>query len=188
MLAITGRAASRRLEDPAESWELDCSESESASYYRGVYDVFPRTPRREEEVPPGALEALNASCSLAGLGQLLLVPMAVRATGHGGEKVIAPASVLAVGNRAVGLWTEKPQAGVKVLIPLDRLSAIEDVTILLYGRLSFFSFTERLTIRYNTLARPSLKPVRTCRSSGGACCAASMSGSGRARPWPFASR
>ncbi len=159
MPAITGRAASRRLHDPAESWELEYTENEGNSYYRGIYDVFPRTPRRAEEVPQGALEALSASCSLAGLRQVFLIPMAVRSTGHGEQKVISPASVLGLGRRAVGLWTETPQAGVKVLIPLDRLSAIEDVTILLYGRLSFFSHTERLTIRYNTLARSSLRPV-----------------------------
>lgn len=157
--AITGSAPSRRLSDPAESWELEYSESEGGWYHRGIYDVFPRPPRREEDVPPGALEALNSSCSLAGLRQLLLLPMAVRATGHGGEKVISPASVLGLGSRAVGLWTEKPEPGVKVLIPLERLSAIENVTILLYGRLSFHSFDRRLTIRYNTLARSSLRPL-----------------------------
>ncbi len=152
----TVRASPR---DPRESWELEYTEGEGASYYRGIYDVFPRQPRRDEEVPPGALEALDSRCSLDGLRHLLLLPMAVRATGHGGEKVIAPASVLGLGNRAVGLWTEKPEPGVKVLIPLERLSAIEDVTILLYGRLGFLSFDQRLTIRYNTLARPSLKPL-----------------------------
>jgi hypothetical protein len=152
----TARACAR---DPRESWELEYTERESDAYYRGIYDVFPRLPRREEEVPPGALEALTASCSLDGLRQLLLLPMAVRATGHGAEKVVSPASVLGLGNRAIGLWTEKPEPGVKVLIPLERLSAIEDVTILLYGRLSFLSFDQRLTIRYNTLARRSLRPL-----------------------------
>jgi hypothetical protein len=71
--------------------------------------------------------------------------------------VISPRSVLGIGTRAVGLWTEEPVAGVKVAIPLERLSAIEDVTILLYGRLSFISPSEKLTIRYNTLARSGLE-------------------------------
>jgi hypothetical protein len=159
MPLLTGAAGTHRLADPPESWELGCSDSEGGSYYRGIYDVFPRLPRRAEDVPPGALEALQASCCLAGLRQLLLLPRAVRATGHGGEKVVSPASVLALGGRAVGLWTKEPEAGIKVLIPLERLSAIEDVTILLYGRLSFLSLGERLTIRYNTLARSSLKPL-----------------------------
>jgi hypothetical protein len=58
-----------------------------------------------------------------------------------------------------GYRTGEPGPGVKVLIPLERLSAIEDVTILLYGRLSFVSFSQKLTIRYNTLARAGLKPA-----------------------------
>ena len=49
----------------------------------------------------------------------------------------------------------RTRAGREGAIPLERLSAIEDVTILLYGRLSFISPSERLTIRYNTLARPA---------------------------------
>jgi hypothetical protein len=73
--------------------------------------------------------------------------------------VISPRSVLGIGARAIGLWTEEPEPGVKVAIPLERLSAIEDITILLYGRLSFISFDDRLTIRYNTLARFALEPA-----------------------------
>ena len=73
--------------------------------------------------------------------------------------MLSPLCVLGVGTRAVGLWTEEPERGIKVLIPLDRIGSIEDVTILLYGRLSFCSFTERLTIRYNTLARSILRPA-----------------------------
>jgi hypothetical protein len=153
------RTLSGRLRDPAESWELDCEEREAGSYGRGTYEVFPRAPRREEEVPEGALRALTGCCSLQGLRQLFMIPRAVRSTGHGDQRVVSPAGVLAIGARAVGLWTEKPEKGVKVLIPLDRLSAIEDVTILLYGRLSFVSFAQRLTIRYNTLGRSSLKPA-----------------------------
>ena len=73
--------------------------------------------------------------------------------------MISPRSVLGIGTRCVGLWTEEPLPGVKVVIPLERLSAIKDVTILLYGRLSFISPSKRLTIRYNTLARAGLEPA-----------------------------
>jgi len=153
------RGAPLRPRDPAESWELPYTESAGGSYFRGVYDIFPYTPRREEDVPEGALECLKESCALQGLRQLFLIPRAIRATGCADQKVISPGSVLGIGTRAVGLWTGEPGPGVKVLIPLERLSAIEDVTILLYGRLSFVSFSLRLTIRYNTLARASLKPA-----------------------------
>ncbi len=88
-----------------------------------------------------------------------MIPRSARLTGCGEEKVISPHSVLGIGTRAVGLWTGEPGPGVKVVIPMERLSAIEDVTILLYGRLSFISASGRLTIRYNTLARSGLEPA-----------------------------
>ncbi len=153
------RNNSHRQPDPAESWELDRSESAADSSSRGIYDVFPRTPRTAEDLPEGALETLNRGCSLGGLEQLFVIPRATRSTGCGDQKVTSPRCVLGMGTRAVGLWTEEPERGMKVLIPLDRIGAIEDVTILLYGRLSFFSFAERLTIRYNTLARSGLRPA-----------------------------
>jgi len=159
MLGMMSGTSAQRPRDPAESWELEYTEAEGGAYYREIYDIFPHTPRRAEDLPEGALEALSQSCSLEGLGQVLVIPRAVRSTGYGDQKVVSPASILGIGTRAIGLWTEKPERAVKVLIPLDRLSAIEDVTILLYGRLSFFSFGERLTIRYNTLARSSLRPA-----------------------------
>jgi len=147
------------MSDPAESWELPWSESEDGSYFRGVCDVFPYVPRRAEDLPSGALDALIECCSLEGLRQVFMIPRAARLAGCGDQKVICPRSVLGIGTRAVGLWTEEPEPGVKVVISLERLSAIEDVTILLYGRLSFISPSERLTIRYNTLARSGLGPA-----------------------------
>jgi hypothetical protein len=147
------------LRDPAERWELPCTESEGTSYFRGIYEVFPRTPRREEDVPAEARESLAESCRITSIRQLFLIPWAVRSTGLEDQKVASPGAVLALGTRAVGLWTEKPEPGVKVVIPLDRLAAIEDVTVLLYGRLRFVSFDETLTIRYNTLARSGLRPA-----------------------------
>jgi len=110
-------------------------------------------------VPAGALDALTEACGVEGLGQLFIIPEAVRATGVGREHVISPASVLGFCARAVGLWTAQPQPGVKAAIPVLAISAIQDVTILLYGRLSVVSRGIRLTVRYNTLARAGLKPV-----------------------------
>jgi hypothetical protein len=147
------------LTDPAENWELPCSPAESEGYFRGVSDVFPNVPRRAEDLAAGSLDALMECCGLEGLRQVFMIPRSSRMTDGGEHMVVSPRSVLGIGTRSVGLWTEEPVPGVKVVIPLERLSAIEDVTILLYGRLSFISPTERLTIRYNTLARSGLEPA-----------------------------
>ncbi len=154
-----GKAPPHTPRDPAESWELACDESEAGSHNRGIRDVYPHRPRRAEDIPFGALASLHKCCCIEGLHQIFLIPRAVRLTGYGDQKVMSPASVLGIGARAVGLWTDTPEGSVKVVIPLARISAIEDITILLYGRLSFLSLGERLTIRYNTLARFNLKPV-----------------------------
>jgi hypothetical protein len=145
--------------DLAETWELPFSESEGSSYYRMNRGSYPYTPRRAEDVPTGALESLGEICVIEDLHQVFIVPLAVRSTGARGKKVISPNSVLALGARAVGLWTEKPQPGVRVVIPLEELAAMEDVTILLYGRLSFCSAAQRLSIRYNTVTRGGLEPA-----------------------------
>jgi hypothetical protein len=146
----------RREMDPPERWELSYTEKEGGSYFRANRGSYPFTPRRAEDIPRGALESLREICRVEGLHQVFIIPRAVR--GLGAQKLISPNSVLAIGARAVGLWTEKPEPGVKVSILLDEVAAIEDITILLYGRLSFLPFGDRLTIRYNTVARPELEP------------------------------
>ena len=153
------RALPPHPSDPAEGWELPCPPAEAEGYFRGVCDVFPRVPRRAEDLAAGALDALMERCGLEGLRQVFMMPRSARMTGSAEHRVVTPRSVLGIGTRCVGLWTEEPLPGVKVVIPLERLSAIEDVTVLLYGRLSFISPLERLTIRYNTLARSILEPV-----------------------------
>jgi hypothetical protein len=145
--------------DPAEKWELPCTEGPQDEYFRGPLSVFPRPPRQEEDVPPGALTALQEICGIDKLSQLFLIPRSVRDLGWKGMKVVCPAAVLALGTRAVGFWTMEPEPGMKVVIRLGQLSAIEDLTILLYGRLSFLSSGERLTVRYNTLFRRQLEPT-----------------------------
>jgi hypothetical protein len=153
------RTQPRGPRDAAESWELRCSESEGREYLRGACDVFPYVPRRPEDVPTGALESLGEVCGFEALRQVFIIPWAARSTGFADQRVLTPGSVLGIGARAVALWTDRPEPGIKVAIPLERLSAIEDITILLYGRLSFLSLGDRLTIRYNTLARFALEPA-----------------------------
>jgi hypothetical protein len=145
--------------DPAETWEIHFTEAEGGSYFRSERASHPYTPRRVEDIPAGAKESLEEICGIRALSQIFIIPLAVRSVGGRSRKVISPNSVLALGDRAVGLWTEKPQPGVKLSIPLERVAAIEDVTILLYGRLSFVPFGDRLTIRYNTVARNEMEPA-----------------------------
>src|SRR5208337_3899022 len=150
-------SARRQEVDPAEKWELHFRESEGGSYYGGNYASHPYTPHQLAEVPAGAMESLREPCGVEDLHQVFIVPWAVRSVDSRGRRVISPNSVLALGARAVGLWTEKPQPGLKVVIRMEELAAIEDVMILLYGRLSFVPFGERLRIRYNTVARDKLE-------------------------------
>jgi hypothetical protein len=159
-MSIRDRVAARsHTQDPAETWELPLTKSEGDSYYRSNYASYPYTPRRAEDIPSGALESLEQICAIEGLHQVFIIPWAVRSVGLRGPKVVSPNSVLTIGSRAIGLWTEKPQPGVKATIALEELAAIEDITILLYGRLSFLSFGQHLTIRYNTVARDELEPA-----------------------------
>jgi hypothetical protein len=119
--------------DPPEPWELPYCNGKGGSCYRCVHDAFPRRPRDTEDLPAGALESLRGVCGLDGLQQLFIIPWAVRSVGWKDRRVISPKSILALGSRAVGLWTEKPDPGVKIVIDLEKLSAIEDRMILLYG-------------------------------------------------------
>jgi hypothetical protein len=144
--------------DPAESWEIPYTELDGGFYFRGNYAAHPYVPRKPDELPRGALESLEGPCGVEDLSQILIIPSSVRLIGLGNRKVITPLEVLAVGARAVGLWTATPQPGPKAIIPLADLAAVEDVHILLYGRLSFLSPDQRLTIRYNTVCRRVLEP------------------------------
>ncbi len=148
----------RLRQDPAEKWEIPFTQKEGGSFYQG-YSSYPTIPRRAEEIPAGAREALWESCGVDRLGQVFLVPWAVRPTGIRNQRVITPDSVLVIGAKAVGLWTDKPEPGVKAFLKIDDIAAMEDVTILLYGRLSFISSAERLSIRYNTVVREGLDPA-----------------------------
>jgi hypothetical protein len=146
-------------QDPAEPWETPYTEQEGGFYYRGYYAGHPSVPKKQDELPAGVFEALRDACCAGSLGQLLVIPSCVRLVGQGSRKVITPLEVMGVGSRAVGLWTEKPLPGLKVTIPLEELCAIEDVHILLYGKLSFISSNRKLTIRYNTVCRRVLEPL-----------------------------
>ncbi len=151
--------ARKSVQDPAEAWEEPYTDVVGGFYFRGNYAGHPYVPKKPDELPAEAFELLHDHCGVEELGRTLIIPSSVRAIGQRNRRVITPQEVLAVGERAVSLWAEKPLPGVKISISLDELSAIEDVHILLYGRLSFVSRDQRLTIRYNTVCRRALEPL-----------------------------
>ncbi len=172
--------------DSAEPWETPYTRLQGEAHYGGITS-YPESPSSWEKVPAGALESLKEYCGIRELGQVFIIPWAVRSTDMGDGKVVTPTSVLAMGSRAVGLWTDRPVPGMKAAIPLDELAAIEDVNVLLYGRLSFFSRTGRVTVRYNTVARDSLTPALfgLRRRIAGPEAAVPEQGGGGAVPLPF---
>ena len=139
--------ARRSAHDPAEPWDAPYTPVEGEFYFRGRYAGHPFAPRTWDELPPVARDSLDAACGVNGLRRLLIIPSSVCLIGQGSRKVITPLEVLAIGSRAVGLWREKPKPGVKISIPVDALCAIEDVHLLLYGRLSLIAAGRRLTLR-----------------------------------------
>ena len=145
--------------DQAEPWELPFTQHEGGKFFSDQRVSHPWSPSRESDVPGGALESLHAACGIDGLHQVFIIPFTVRSTGIRNRKVMTPLSVLAIGSRAVGLWTEKPREGVVRVIRLEELDMLEDVTVLLYGRLSFMSAGSCLTVRYNTVSRTPLEPA-----------------------------
>jgi hypothetical protein len=95
------------------------------------------------------------------LEQFFVIPTGCRRTGSRRTRhITTPTQVLGLGDDAIALWVDAPpRPGVRVIIALDMLAAIDDVEFLLDGRLSFLSADDRLTVRYNTVGRSSVEPA-----------------------------
>ncbi len=158
--------------DPPEAWERPYTRAAGEFFYEYRYAGHPFVPRTAADVPPGALADLRDACGVDSHAEVFVIPASVRFTSSARRKVITPVQVLAIGPRAVALWAEWPAPGIAASISLEELAYLEDIVILLYGRLSFFSARGRLTIRYNTVARrwlePSLLALRKRISCGSA--------------------
>jgi hypothetical protein len=141
-----------------ELWERPYSAKAGAFYYNAAYDTHITVPRTESEIPGSALPLLTNACGIDGLNQFFMLPMGVRPVGSLARKVITPQLVLAIGNSAVGLWTDWPEPGLRAVIDARDLFAITDIQILLYGELCFQSDDHRLTVRYNTVDREKIEP------------------------------
>jgi hypothetical protein len=159
MTALLFPGGRRSQSDPAEPWETPYTGQDGGEYFRAMRTPHPFVPASREDAPPGAFDALAAPCGVEDIRQLFVIPSCVRFTGRGADKVVSPMQVVALGARAVGLWTAEPTPEVRAIIGIDSLAYIEDIHILLYGKLTFFSRQGRISIRYNTVARRVLEPA-----------------------------
>ncbi|MCX7037982.1 MAG: hypothetical protein NT005_02435 [Spirochaetes bacterium] len=171
--------------DPPEPWETPYTRQDGGAYFRELRTPHPFVPGRREELPAGAWEALAGPCGVEDLGQLFIIPSCVRMTGRRAESVMTPLRVAALGTRAVGLWTAEPTPGLRAAIGIDSLAYIEDIHILLYGKLTFFARDARISLRYNTVARRVLEPALIALRERVAGASAPMPPSDQPEPLPF---
>lgn len=167
-LARLGVEVRRVSEDAPEPWERVTSGGGGPDTGLSGSDSHPFRPEAWHDVPDLAVNALAKACGTTKPSELFVIPPAARsvAAPRNAERQIAtPLQVLGFGQTAIGLWADDAFGGdLKVVIPIDELAAIEDVHVLLFGRLSLVTSRQRLTIRYNTVAghklEESLQAVR----------------------------
>lgn len=142
------------LTDPAEPGDIPVS-------WRERYKIAgrppgpPFRPSCREDVPPPAWSELEVACGSLSLDRLFIVPKTTRLVSSK-ECVITPARVLAFGAENVALWIDDSPGGRVVSIPVDRLVAVDDRSILLYGRLRLIAAESEIVIRYNSVYRDEL--------------------------------
>lgn len=141
--------------DAAEPWEIPVAKEDWFEVDRWLV-ARPLRPTRAAEVPPAALPALEERCGPLPLERLYVVPRTTRLVARG-RCVITPAEVLGFGERTVGLWVDDGPDGRVMSIPIDRLLAVDDRRILLYGRLRLVAADMQLVVRYNTVSREDLQ-------------------------------
>lgn len=156
-MALFGRG---RVDDPPEPWEGPIPTALADRFRRDSMLDHPYHPRDVDDAPAGSLAALSAAAGHIRLPQVVVLPETVRSIAGDGRKVRVPDQALAAGTQGVALWAAgPPQPGVRVVIRHEELEAVEDIHILLYGRLSLFGGGKRLTVRYNTVGRGRLQEL-----------------------------
>ncbi len=143
------------LTDAAEPWEIPVPNAERYEVGRRLVER-PLRPAKAEDVPMPAMAALEAVCGPLPFERLFVIPRTTRLVSRK-QCVITPAEVLAFGERTVALWVDHGPDGRVLSIPVDRLIAVDDRTILLYGRLRLMAHDRQLVVRYNTVARRDLQ-------------------------------
>ncbi|MGD0862318.1 MAG: hypothetical protein ABSA21_06095 [Candidatus Limnocylindrales bacterium] len=115
-------------------------------------------------MPAPARSALEVDCGPLSLERLFVVPKTTRLVSPR-DCVITPARVLGFGTQVVALWVDDCPGGRVISIPIDRLIAVDNRSILLYGRLRLLSPGAELVVRYNSVYRDELQEnLRDLRS------------------------
>ncbi len=121
----------------------------------------PFRPSRTQDVPAQALAALEPVCGPLALARLFVVPRTTRLVDPT-HCVVTPAKVVGFGETVVAVWVDDGPEGRVLSLAIDRVAAVEDRTILLYGRLRLIAADAHLAIRYSTVSRDDLVP-NVCR-------------------------
>jgi hypothetical protein len=145
-----GRAP-RTVTDPAEPWEVPVAKKDR-SRIESELPGRPFTPTRLDDIPERSLAALEPICGRLPLERLFVLPAATRLVDPV-SCVVTPAMVIAFGDEQIGLWIDTGADGRTLTTPIDRLLALDDRLILLYGRLRFIAPGVPLVVRYSTVSR-----------------------------------
>jgi hypothetical protein len=141
--------------DPAEPWEIPVPRRDRYKIER-MLPERPFRPTRTADVPAAALAALEKVCGRLPFERVYVIPRTSRLVDPL-NCVITPARVLGFGERNVGLWMDDGPGGRLTSIPIDRLLAVDDRTILLYGRLRLLASEGQIVVRYNTVSRSDVQ-------------------------------
>jgi hypothetical protein len=162
--SVSWRARAPEVVAVADSWERPARDDELRPVQgRSPRPIPPYRPRDADDAPAGSIAALAGACGLVRADETVVLPPSLRPTTRDvGGWVVAPWRVLGVGPRGLGLWVaDAPDgtAGVRRVVPLDDLAALDDSTVLLSGRLRLEAHGGALEIAYSTVARPALEPL-----------------------------
>jgi hypothetical protein len=145
------RLSSTYVSDPAEPWEIPVLPRDRYKIDR-MLPGRPFRPTRSTEVADAAQAGLSAACGDLALDQFYVIPRTTRLINKV-DCVITPAKVLAFGSEKVGMWVDDGPDGRVSAIPIEDLLAVDDRTILLYGRLRLIALENQIVVRYNTVSR-----------------------------------
>jgi hypothetical protein len=141
--------------DPAEPWEIPVAKRDRYKIDR-MLPGRPFRPAKTADIPPVALVSLQAVCGSLPFEQLYIIPKTTRLVSSD-DCVITPTKVIGFGERDIGLWIDDGPDGRLTTIPIDQLLAVDDRTILLYGRLRLIASDSQLVVRYNTVSRTDVQ-------------------------------